>query len=742
MSSLNGLGLPGLAPDTGLSVTPLQPVVRTVEKDLLPKIDIIKPKELKYYVAAWNSLVPQDATDFIEPAASDRYKALPFGASISFLALLPSPGTVLPIRVRDEMSEVQIPAGARLSVRWEVMMGETNSSGVIQGCQLARPGASIDDVGAAYQIVEGSLFVPWPNPATTNNVPTGGNRLFQVDLIVSVWWPGIEIEKGAAPKIRKTKAEDKKPNEQPSWDKTTLTDTGTKLFEGVTPSTVNPTLFLRNMFDIAASDFAPKPGSPVDILLRPKEAISSVPRIVQSVVEQTPRVQIQAGLDVANYSKGLFRSLQSVLPDEFAHVDPKVTAVGLDVAEVLNSALSIPLAASINGCTTTKTMIPNAYEALPSFETVAGRMGGLAGTVPVGNLIGKIMARTDKLLFDANDKSGQPCKDRFKQLKTTADFAMSLIPIPSITAMRDGKTEDSVTITVKIQVDFQVPGSTQLIKLYLPTPSITLEMPQIPIPQIFMAWRHAEMKGNDIFWSLDPYCNARMGTAQQTTEHLRGLVTILEHTTQILPLDFMRTVPNGVPNFEMWRSLLETAKDIILGFNSKNGQTYSKYGTQGRDPMWPRCYKIDLNDHGWLEHNQEQHKDHGDSISAFLWLGAPSQKDNDWRLILTHDDTVQERGCICLPFTRPLEEYNLTSPKTRRNVWAFRAMSDKNLSVQDALVYNPYSVGPENGRLIGNGTQIGETEKSPGTWNDRIRSLVWVPGWENTFWRLNTNFKG
>ena len=69
-------------------------------------------------------------------------------------------------------------------------------------------------------------------------------------------------------------------------------------------------------------------------------------------------------------------------------------------------------------------------------------------------------------------------------------------------------------------------------------------------------------------------------------------------------------------------------------------------------------------------------------------------------------------------------------------------MSDKNLSVQDALVYNPYSVGPENGRLIGNGTQIGKDEEAKGTWNDRIRSLVWVPGWENTFWRLNTNFKG
>ncbi|PPJ53887.1 hypothetical protein CBER1_04620 [Cercospora berteroae] len=414
MGSLDGLGLPGLAPDTSLSVTPLQPVIRTVERDLLPKIDILRPKQLKYYVSAWNSLVPQDATDFIEPSfktTDDRYKASPFGASISFLALLPSPGTVLPIWIHNKKSEVQIPAGARLSVRWELQMGETNSLGAIHSCQLVRPGASIDDVGAAYEIVEGSLtgqslgFIPWPDPATTNNVPTGRVRLFQVDLIVSVWWPGIGIEQGSATKIRKTvlkflvepwsavfkpqqmKVEEKKP--YPSWEKTTLTDAGTQLFAGTYTSTVNPTLFLRNMFDIAASDLAPKPGTPVDLLLRPKETMSGVPRIVQSVVEQTPKVQIQAGLDVANYFKGLFRSLQSVLPDEFSHVDPKVSAVGLDIAEVLNSALSIPLAASVNGCTTTKTMIPNVHETLPSFETVAGRFGGLAGAVPVGNLIGK-----------------------------------------------------------------------------------------------------------------------------------------------------------------------------------------------------------------------------------------------------------------------------------------------------------------------------------------------------------------
>lgn len=375
-------------------------------------------------------------------------------------------------------------------------------------------------------------LVPWPDPAITNNVPTGKDRLFQIDLVVSVWWPGIS--ESSEKKIRKTVLKFVVPSwstvfetaEKPTWHKTTLTNAGTQLFDGVTPSTVNPTLFLQNMFDVAASTLAPKPGTAVDFLLRPKEAVSSVPRIVQSVVEQTPKVQIQAGLDVANYFKGLFRSLQSALPDELSHVDPKVTAVGLDVAEVLNSALSIPLAASINGCTTTKTMIPNAHETLPSFETVAGRFGGLAGTVPVGNLIGRIMARTDKLLFSAEDKSGKSVKDRFKQLKATAEFAMSLIPIPSITAMRDGKTEDSVKIIVKIQVDFQVPGNTEPIKLYLPTPSITLEMPQIPIPQIFMAWRHANMEGasRDIFWSLDPYCNARIGTAQQVC-HFLSLIT-------------------------------------------------------------------------------------------------------------------------------------------------------------------------------------------------------------------------
>ena len=99
MNSLNGLGigLPALAPDTGLSVTPLQPLVRTVERDLLPKIDVLQPKQLKHYVAAWNSLVPQDPADFIEPTfktAGDRYKVLPLGGSIAFLALLPSPVTV------------------------------------------------------------------------------------------------------------------------------------------------------------------------------------------------------------------------------------------------------------------------------------------------------------------------------------------------------------------------------------------------------------------------------------------------------------------------------------------------------------------------------------------------------------------------------------------------------------------------------------------------------------------------
>ena len=36
-------------------------------------------------------------------------------------------------------------------------MGETNSLGAFNECQPVRPGASIDDVGAAYEIVEGGL---------------------------------------------------------------------------------------------------------------------------------------------------------------------------------------------------------------------------------------------------------------------------------------------------------------------------------------------------------------------------------------------------------------------------------------------------------------------------------------------------------------------------------------------------------------------------------------------------------
>ncbi|KAM3422673.1 hypothetical protein BST61_g160 [Cercospora zeina] len=742
MDTLNGVGLPARASGTGLSITPSQPVIRTVERDLLPGLDAVQPNQLSYYVAAWNSLVPQDATDFVEPESS-KYKVLPIGASISLLALLPSPGTVLPA-FASATNQSQIPSGARFSIRWEVKMGERSSESTFTACQLVRSGASIDDVGAAYQIMEGALtgnslsFVPWPDPAMTNNVPTGKDRLFQIDLSVSVWWPGIskpvETKKTVLKFVVPSWSTVFNPNKgsPPSWQGTTLTNAGTDLFADVTSSTVNPTLFLRNMFEIAASNLAPSPGTAVDLLLTPKEAVSSVPRIVQSVVEQTPKVQIQAGIDVANYFKGLFRSLDAVLPVDFSSMDPKVTAVGLDVAQVLNSALSIPLAASINGRTISKTMIPNVREMLPSFETVSGPLSGLAGIVSIGNLVGKITATTDKLLFDAKDGSGKPAQDRFKQLKATADFALSLVPIPTMTAMRDGLAKDRVTISVKIEVNFQLPGSTQPMKLYVPTPSITIEMPQISIPQIFMAWRHPNMTGPDVFWSLDPYCNAKMGTALQTTEYLKMFVKTLDAVIRLLPFDFMQTLPDGGPEFERWNSLLETANLMMAGFGKAQMQTYSRYGDKGRDAMWPHCYKIDLNEHGWKNNN-----DHG-NISCFLWLGAPSSK-ADWRLILTHDNlSWNEVGCISLPFTRPLEEYKQTAPKTRRNVWAFRAMFHDDLSVQDALVYNAYSVGPENGWLVGNG----ESNDGRGNWNDRIRALVWVPGWENAFWRLNTNLKG
>jgi hypothetical protein len=102
-------------------------------------------ENLKEYVSAWHSLGKFDGK-------------VPIGAPISLVALLPTPGQELPATTSIATKSL-LPVASAMRVRWVVSVWKsTDANDATKGSyEEVRPGSSVEDTGAAYQVLEGSV---------------------------------------------------------------------------------------------------------------------------------------------------------------------------------------------------------------------------------------------------------------------------------------------------------------------------------------------------------------------------------------------------------------------------------------------------------------------------------------------------------------------------------------------------------------------------------------------------------
>lgn len=339
-------------------------------------------------------------------------------------------------------------------------------------------------------------------------VPSGGSRKFRIELHVSFWWPSKGTSLGPDVKQEVLTFTVPKwkdifiPVETGNWTEPSFNIGTNPLATG--SSSVNPTLFLKNLFSLTADTSTPVLGQAVNMVLQQNKVVSSVHR------------RAQAALNTGAYWKDPLGSPSKAVPDDSeSEAASNSAAEGINVQKTMSSAFSTPLAMSGDGYSTTKTTPFTSQEPLPVFEPVDS-LARLRGTIPIGHLISKLTVERKALIFNAVDKKTKAdATSLFRQVEGTSGLALSVIPIPRIIALRSGASTKEYSITIKILVSIQLPGASDPVMLLLPTAELPLTIPDITVPQIFMGFHDIGFQGRDVLYSPDPVSNSILTDADK-----------------------------------------------------------------------------------------------------------------------------------------------------------------------------------------------------------------------------------
>lgn len=242
------------------------------------------------------------------------------------------------------------------------------------------------------------------------------------------------------------------------------------------------TSLLQKSLAVVTDKVVIEPGELVTLKLIPRDVLD-VPKVVTSILEELPQVEIRGAIPLDNIIKAFLSPVTGVFGQLVPQSKSAANEAALNVSSLLGKLFSIPLAIDINGSRVSKTLAPINPPMVPSLSVLDGAQD-LSGSVPIGSWTQSV--KLSNVTWSVSD--GSPTPPTYSDVSPGLILQKSLLLRPAIVplTLESSQALLPTPLTVTAIVTLNCPPLDDVVI----TLSIPLQRLPLPLPHIAAVFRH------------------------------------------------------------------------------------------------------------------------------------------------------------------------------------------------------------------------------------------------------------